>query len=101
MNRPARTLPIRRWLALALVVTFVVPAFATVTVAGLQFGANWHSRGSASQLLRAGASRWRDPGWQQATRKTLVAQGVNFVLVENGHEVYRSASDPLAGNESE
>ena len=100
MRRHGRTLPIRRWLALALAVTFLVPALATVTVAGLEFGGTWHSRGEATQLLRAGVSRWNDPVWQAATRAKLASQGVDFVLVENGRTVYRSRPDPLAGTDA-
>lgn len=97
MGRGYRTLPIRRWLALALAVTFLVPAIVTVTVAWTQFGTAWHSSGEAAQIVRAGAARWSDPAWQVATRAKLKPQGVDFVLFENGREVYRSAADPLAG----
>jgi signal transduction histidine kinase len=99
MRHQYGTLPIRRWLALALAVTFLVPAFTTVTVAGLQFGASWHSGGEAAQSLRAGASHWTDPAWQAATRGRLARQGVDFVLFEGGHEVYRSSADPVAGTD--
>jgi signal transduction histidine kinase len=99
MRHHSRTLPIRRWLALALAVTFLVPAFATVAVAGLQFGAAWHSGGAAAQSLRAGVARWTDPAWQAATRRKLARQGVDFVLFEGGHEVYRSSADPVVGTD--
>lgn len=92
-----RALPIRRWLALALVVTFLVPAIATVSVAWTQFGAAWHSGGQAAQILRAGAAHWSEPAWQSATHDKLTPQGVDFVLTERGHELYRSSAHPLAG----
>ena len=90
------TLSIRRWLALALAVTFLVPALATVTIAGLQFGNTWHGGGEAATLLRNGTARWADPQWQASTRATLASQGVDFVLYRNGHELYRSRKNPLS-----
>ncbi|MDQ2741992.1 MAG: HAMP domain-containing histidine kinase [Chloroflexota bacterium] len=97
MRNHPRTLPMRRWLVLALAVTFFVPAFSTVIVAWTQFGAAWHSGGQAAQLLRADTARWSNPAWQAATRDTLARQGVAFILVAQGHELYRSSTDPLAG----
>lgn len=91
------TLPIRRWLALALAATFLVPFLAVVIVGVTQFGAAWHTGGEASRLLQSGAASWNDPVWQAATRRTLAAQGVDFVLVENGRTIYQSTPDPLAG----
>lgn len=98
-NRP-RTLPIRRWLALALAANFLIPVLATVAVGWTQFGPTWHSGGEAAQVLRSGASRWTDPAWQSATRARLGRQGVAFVLFEHGREVYRSARDPAAGTDA-
>lgn len=92
-----RALPMRRWLALALAVTFLVPAMVVRTVAAIQFGPMWRSGHDAAQLLRAGAFRWNDPAWRKATRATLASQGVDFVLIEHGHQVYSSSPDPLAG----
>src|SRR5947208_198763 len=99
---PGFTLPLRRWLALALAFTFFVPALVTATVAWGQWhgsGESWSAQYRAMQLLRAGAARWDDPAWQSATRAALAPQGVDFVLFEDGREVYRSAADPLAGAE--
>lgn len=100
MRRRRGTLPIRRWLALALVATFAVPAIATVVVGVTQFGATWHSSAGAAGLLRAGASRWNDPTWQAAARRSLAGDGVDFVLVENGRTIYQSSPDPLAGTDA-
>lgn len=94
------TLPIRRWLALALAVTFFVPAFATAIVGATQFGTTWHWNGEAPHILRDGASRWKDPAWQTATRRLLASEGVDFVLVEHGHTIYQSTPDPLAGTDA-
>ncbi|MDQ2743899.1 MAG: HAMP domain-containing histidine kinase [Chloroflexota bacterium] len=85
------TLPIRRWLALALVATFFVPFVVTGGVVARQ---SWRQHGSATaaQRLRQDASRWNDSAWRTGTQAELAAQGVGFVLVEGGHEVYRSPS---------
>ena len=96
-GRAAWTLPIRRWLALALVVTFVAPALATgLAAAGWVWGAPRGDAAAAAQLLRDGAARWNDPAWQAATRAELAARNVDFLLLEDGREVYRSVADPLA-----
>ena len=75
---PGFTLPLRRWLALALAFTFFVPALVTATVAWGQWhgsGESWSAQYRAMQLLRAGAARWDDPAWQSATRAALAPQG--------------------------
>ena len=97
MTGDRSTLPLRRWLAVALVATFVVPAFATVIVAFAEVGPSWHSGYEAAQTIEAGAARWRNPSWQAATKRELGGQGIDFVLNVNGRTIYRSVPDPLAG----
>jgi signal transduction histidine kinase len=92
-----RTLPIRRWLALALVATVVAPFVVTAIVGLSQFFPTLHAQDQAPQIVRAGAARWSDPAWQAATRARLVPYAVDFVLVERGHTVFRTSRDPLAG----
>lgn len=91
------TLPLRRWLALALVLAFVIPfAVTAILAASLVWqGANYE--GDAVGALTRGADRWDDPAWQAATTAELRADGVEFVLFEDGREIYRSTPDPLAG----
>lgn len=103
-RRAPRTLPIRRWLALALVVTLAVPllvtGFLVFHLAGVADEFDETPR-AAERTLRAGASRWNDPNWQAGTQAELAADGVDFILIEGGQEVYRSTADPLAAdNES-
>jgi signal transduction histidine kinase len=97
MTRARSTLPIRRWLALALVATFIIPAFVTLIVAFVEVGPSWHASYQAAQVLEAGASHWRNPSWQAATRRDMAGQGIDFVLDVDGRTVYRSTPDPLAG----
>lgn len=91
------TLPIRRWLALALVAIIAVPS---LVVAGL---IAWHdlprdAADGVARALRADVARWPDPAWQAGTAAALASRGVDFVLVDGlGRELYRSAADPLAG----
>lgn len=98
-NVPNRTLPIRRWLALALVVAIVIPVLITVVVAfhllGIQDNANITT---AEQVLSDTPSRWHDPNWQAGTTAELNALGVDFLLVEAGREIYRSEPDPFTSS---
>lgn len=94
-----RTLPIRRWLMLALIVAFLAPA---VAIAGLVLSQN--APGSAASeveaALRADAARWADPAWQATTGAQLASRGVTFILADStGRELFRSAADPYATGE--
>src|SRR5437588_5516458 len=103
MTRPSgfrlrhRTLPIRRWLLLALLATIMVPLVVTAVVGLTHFYPTLHAQDQAPSLLRKGARHWTDPAWQRATRAHLARYGIDFVLIEQGHEVYRTTPDPLAG----
>lgn len=103
-RRTPRTLPIRRWLALALVVMVVVPILVTGLLvfhfAGVADDFGQETQAAADQL-RADAARWSDPDWQVATRAELAEQGVDFILIEDGRELYRSTADPLAGPDND
>jgi signal transduction histidine kinase len=99
--KPGFTLPLRRWLALALAITFFVPVGVTLVVAVSQWhgsgGGWWGANPQIDERLTTGAADWDDPAWQAATRAQFAPQGVDFVLYENGREIYRSTADPLAG----
>ena len=92
------TLPIRRWLALALLVVFFVPLCVTVA-----FTAAWvgdrptFEREQARDALADGAGRWTDPDWQAATTAHLARDNIAFVLNVGGEEIYRSTPDPYRG----
>ena len=94
MSRRERTLPIRRWLVLALGAMFLMPALAgAVVFASYEFDA----AGEVAREISADVARWSDPTWQAEARATYTARGVNFVLFDaRGREVYRSTPDPLA-----
>ena len=92
-----RTLPIRRWLALALVISIVVPALVAAIAALAQYLPALNAHDQAPSILRTGAGHWTDPTWQAATRKQLVPYGIDFVLIERGRTVYRTSADPLSG----
>ncbi|MCO5177369.1 MAG: HAMP domain-containing histidine kinase [Thermomicrobiales bacterium] len=91
------TLPLRRWLIVALVMTFVVPFALTATMAAALVWRPAQSGNDAARLLTSGAASWNDPAWQVSVTDTLRAQGVEFVLYEDGAEIFRSTADPLAG----
>jgi signal transduction histidine kinase len=95
--RTTWTLPIRRWLVIALIGLFIVPAAGVVIVGSTV----WASSGAeitvdAAAQLRADVALWGDPAWQQATSSDLTENGIDFVLYSDGREVYRTNADPLA-----
>jgi len=103
MIRPPRTtLPIRRWLALALVIVFLVPLCVTIA-----FAVAWvhqdprDARAEAIEQLRDDADQWSVPAWQEAARAELAEDNVAFILVEGGRELYRSSPDPFTGIDGE
>ncbi|HEY8446219.1 MAG TPA: HAMP domain-containing sensor histidine kinase [Thermomicrobiales bacterium] len=99
---PGRTLPLRRWLAIALVTIVILPILATGTVV---FHLAGHSPDvddidRAVALLRRDVDRWSDPAWQAQTTTTLASEGLDFILVEGDREIYRSVADPLAAGDA-
>jgi signal transduction histidine kinase len=100
VNRKPRgwTLPIRKWLALALVIVVVVPVCITGGTAYHLLGTSHTDKAAAIQEIRDNVARWDDPQWQASTRDRFAPHGVDFVLVENGQTVYRSSADPLSGS---
>ncbi|HEX6506844.1 MAG TPA: HAMP domain-containing sensor histidine kinase [Chloroflexota bacterium] len=98
--RRRRTLPIRRWLVLALIITVLVPVIVTAATALSQLYPTLHAQDEAPLILRAGARHWTKPAWQTATRAAFAQHGIDFVLIEQGHEVYRTSADPLAGTDA-
>ena len=62
-----RTLPLRRWLALALVISFVVPFGLTGFIAFHLIGDGTEEKiNQAEDRLQADVAQWNDPTWQQA-----------------------------------
>jgi signal transduction histidine kinase len=98
-GRP-RTLPIRRWLALALAALFLAPIL-TMGVIGFLIFRPTHGpveiEQRVEQRLTANAARWDDPAWQADLGAWLAGENVDVVLTEDGAEVYRSSPNPLAG----
>ncbi|HEY8491957.1 MAG TPA: HAMP domain-containing sensor histidine kinase [Dehalococcoidia bacterium] len=90
------TLPLRRWLVLALAVVFFVPVLATAVVVFHVLGNPGNGTAAVVERLREGVSRWEDPQWQAEVGEDLAAQGVDVVLLVDGREVYRSTAEPLA-----
>lgn len=93
-------MPIRRWLALALALLFIVPALTMVIVGFIVFR---DTRGpssadnEAAAILGEDVERWNDPAWQAVIDEELAVLGVDVVLIEDGQEVYRTSEDPLTG----
>ncbi len=91
-----RTLPIRRWLILALLIAFILPVWATGFTAAMFVFGDADDDVTAAKRIRQGAASWTDPAWQATITNELAADDINIVLYENGLEIYRSTPDPLA-----
>ena len=95
-DRTAWTLPIRRWLVIALITLFVIPfAGLAFTGSALWDGTRQGDAIEAADMLRRDSALWQDTRWQAATSRELGAGGVDFVLFVGGQEIFRSTADPL------
>ena len=95
-----RTLPLRRWLVLALVISFVVPFGLTGFIAFHVIGDGPLEKvNKAEDRLRADITRWNDPAWQQATAADLKRDGIDILLVRNTSEIFESTPNILATTE--
>ncbi|HVB63594.1 MAG TPA: HAMP domain-containing sensor histidine kinase, partial [Nitrolancea sp.] len=95
---PNWTLPIRKWLVLALVIIVVVPVAVTGASAFHLFGNSYSEKAAAVAQIRDNVAQWNDPRWQAATRDRFASHGVDFVLVEDGKTIFSSSVDPLDGS---
>jgi signal transduction histidine kinase len=92
-----RTLPLRRWLALALVISFVVPFGLTGFIAFHLIGDVPQQKVNQSEdRLRADIAQWNDPAWQQAIAADLKQDGIDILLVRNTSEIFESTPNILA-----
>ncbi len=92
-----RTLPLRRWLALALVISFVVPFGLTGFIAFHLIGDGTEEKISqAEDRLRADVAQWNDPTWQQAIAADLKKDGIDILLVQNSSQMFESTPNILA-----
>src|SRR6478609_7622 len=86
-----RTLPLRRWLALALVISFVVPFFITGVIAFHLIGGGVDAQiNRAENRLRADVAQWSDPAWQQQISTDLKKDDIDILLVKNTSQIYES-----------
>jgi signal transduction histidine kinase len=90
-----RTLPIRKWLALALISLIVIPICVTGGVAFHIVGIGDNGQSEAINDIRSNTARWRDPLWQATMKQKYAGKNIDFVLVENGETIYQSSADPL------
>jgi len=93
-----RTLSVRGWLLLAAASTFlvVIPVgLVIIYVFGFGEVEPQDRAAHAATVLREGADRWHDPAWREATA-TELDDDVQFLLFEDGDEIYRSTEDAAA-----
>lgn len=90
--RPRRTLPLRLWLALALIAIVGLPA---IVISG---GATLIARPQPPEQVRVAAVQrflaesvawWRDPNWQRGAGRQLFRMGVDVQVVDaTGHQLF-------------
>lgn len=99
-----RTLPVRRWLALCLVLLFVCPVAVTliigVNVSGIADQPDDDK--DTARFLRDGAAnaQWQDPAWQASLAARLADVSMDAILFVDGNEIFRSSADPLADTDA-
>jgi signal transduction histidine kinase len=94
-----RSVPLRRWLVIGLVLLALAPTVSGAVTAVVLYFFSDHGGPVASDILGADVNRWSNPAWQGYATAELQAQGIEFVLFEDGIEIYRSTTDPLSGND--
>jgi signal transduction histidine kinase len=86
------TLPIRRWMVIALVLIVIVPPFFTAASAFHFFGEDFDAQErEASAALVDGSAQWTDPDWQASTKGYLADRDYEFVLTDSSGVLYQSA----------
>ena len=95
----SRTLPLRLWLALALIAIVIAPALTTWALSsalapGLPSGET-STVATVRGLLEGNTARWHDPAWQRQTRRRLAALHVDVLLSDAmGHQVFATSGVP-------
>lgn len=94
-----QSVPLRRWLVLSLCLLIFLPVLTgAITAKIVDLNRSDNSR-NAETVLREGLLRWDDAAWRSAATAELSVRGVDFVLYEDGTEIYRSKEDPLVGRD--
>jgi signal transduction histidine kinase len=94
-----RSVPLRRWLVLCLALLILLPLL-TGTITAVIINIGNHDEGqSPTSVLAETSARWRDPAWQASAAAELQNQGIEFILLEQGVEIYRSTDNPHEGND--
>ncbi len=98
-----RTLPVRGWLGLGLLVIVLTPALATVASATVVHVLSQRELTDKQAFERVrptiarDVARWTDPAWQAELRRQATAVGVDVELLDAaGNAIYRSNDAPLA-----
>jgi signal transduction histidine kinase len=84
---------------LALAALIFLPIIAGFVGAAIVHLSSGDEQIDAESVLIEGAGRWSEPAWQEETRDELAKHGLDFVLFEDGSEIYRSTRNPSAGND--
>ncbi len=92
-------LPLRMWLAIALLIIVGIPALTTwalsSALAARPAPGVVASMAAVRDLLQDGAARWSDPAWQRVARQRLATLHVDVVLDDAaGHHVFATPNAP-------
>ncbi len=97
MSGSPRTLPLRRWLLLGLLILGHLPVLAMFPVAAWLFQQPHDLRGQAIQEVQDSSSMWTDADWRAGLVRTYGNTSVTLELFEEGLVIFRTGNDPLAG----
>jgi len=93
-------LPVRRWLALAVVLIFAVPALAFAVAGGIQYHNLENTSGGMKNILSSGAPSWNVPHWRRITALAAAPSEAAFTLVRGGKVIYSSRPRIFTAGES-
>lgn len=96
-----RTWPIRRWLVVALVSLFLVPAAVTIAIVAIQSGfehATYNPTRDTARYLETNTDQWQSPTWWQELDDRLQADEVRVELYINGELIHTNA-ESLVGED--
>lgn len=90
-----RTLPVRAWFGLAGIVVALLALIMAIGALYLFLGFDDEPEDRAARaaaVLEDDADRWHDPAWRDEVGADVASDDVDFVLFEDGEELYRNTS---------
>ncbi len=100
--RQPRTLPIRRWLALALAALFLAPILTLLVIGFIMFRPTHGPvpiEQRVEERLQENVDRWGDPAWQAELGDWLEGENVDVLLIDGNRDIFRTSQEPLTGTD--